>query len=70
SSIDTARVINDIGSVKYPEGVRSPLMGLNIHASDGKFRYDREFLLQFMDICTEKPGRMRPLDALGIERTD
>jgi translation initiation factor 4G len=33
-------------------------------------RYDREFLLQFMSICKEKPDMLPPLDAIGLEPTD
>ncbi|KAL1719721.1 hypothetical protein EV715DRAFT_251035 [Schizophyllum commune] len=31
------------------------------------YRYDRDFLLQFMEVCKEKPDRMPPLDAIGLE---
>ena len=30
-------------------------------------RYDREFLLQFMQVCKEKPPQLPPLDILGLE---
>lgn len=33
-------------------------------------RYDRDFLLQFMFICKEKPPALPPLDVLGIEPVD
>src|ERR1700723_334432 len=33
-------------------------------------RYDREFLLQFMLICREKPDMLPPLDAIGLEPAD
>lgn len=33
-------------------------------------RYDREFLLQFMSICKEKPDNLPPLDAIGLEPVD
>lgn len=32
-----------------------------------KIRYDREFLLQFMTICIEKPESLPALDAIGLE---
>ena len=34
------------------------------------FRYDREFLLQFMQVCKEKPPQLPPLDILGLEPVD
>lgn len=70
SALATARVIEDLGSVQYPEGISSPKVELNINAKHGKFRYDREFLLQFMSICKEKPDMLPPLDAIGLEPTD
>lgn len=30
-------------------------------------RYDRDFLLQFMSFCKEKPDSLPPLDAIGLE---
>jgi translation initiation factor 4G len=33
-------------------------------------RYDRDFLMQFMDICKEKPLTLSPLDVLGIAPID
>jgi translation initiation factor 4G len=89
SALATARIIDDLGRVPYPEGVRSPQIELNINAKDGKFRfvfhirksancrhiisstrYDRDFLLQFMSICKEKPDMLPPLDAIGLEPSD
>jgi len=34
------------------------------------YRYDRDFLLQFMSICKEKPASLPPLDAIGLEPLD
>ncbi|KAJ3754523.1 hypothetical protein EV360DRAFT_51498 [Lentinula raphanica] len=67
SALATARVIDDLGRVPYPVGVQSPKVELNANAKDGKFRYDREFLLQFMNICKEKPDNLPALDAIGLE---
>lgn len=67
SALLTARNIEDIGSVPYPEGIQSPKPELNRNAEKGKFRYDRDFLLQFMKLCTEKPVNLPPLDAIGLE---
>ena len=30
-------------------------------------RYDRDFLLQFMSICRDRPDVLSPLDAIGLE---
>ncbi|KAF4563239.1 hypothetical protein EYR40_007051 [Pleurotus pulmonarius] len=67
SALATARRIEDLGSVQYPEGIRSPSTELNANPQDSKFKYDRDFLLQFMRICTEKPVKMLPLDAIGLQ---
>ncbi|KAF8967966.1 hypothetical protein BDZ97DRAFT_484089 [Flammula alnicola] len=70
SALATARIIADISTVQYPEGVSSPRPELNQGAKEGKFRYDRDFLLQFMSICKEKPAMLPPLDAIGLEPND
>ena len=38
SALSTARIIEDIGQVSYPEGIQSPKVELNIGAKDGKFK--------------------------------
>ena len=38
SALSTARRIEDIGSIEYPEGIKSPKVELNIDAKKGKFR--------------------------------
>ncbi|KAI0691915.1 hypothetical protein BC835DRAFT_1528459 [Cytidiella melzeri] len=70
SALASARIIDDINRVDYPEGIKSPKIELNTNAKDGKFRYDRDFLLQFMSICKEKPDSLPPLDAIGLEPSD
>ncbi|KAF8622721.1 hypothetical protein AX15_006812 [Amanita polypyramis BW_CC] len=70
SPLTLARPLDDLGSVTYPEGIMSPKPELNAGAKEGKFRYDREFLLQFMSICKEKPESLPPLDAIGLEPVD
>ncbi|KAI0311488.1 hypothetical protein OF83DRAFT_1271296 [Amylostereum chailletii] len=70
SALATARIIEDLGHVAYPEGIKSPKVELNVNAAKGKFRYDRDFLLQFMSICKEKPDNLPPLDAIGLEPSD
>ncbi|CAL1711469.1 unnamed protein product [Somion occarium] len=70
SALATARIIDDLQSVPYPDGILSPKVELNVNAKEGKFRYDREFLLQFMAICKDKPDNLPPLDVLGINPQD
>ncbi|TFY58487.1 hypothetical protein EVJ58_g6384 [Rhodofomes roseus] len=70
SALATARIIEDLGSVSYPEGIRSPKIELNVNAKHGKFRYDRDFLMQFMKICKDKPDNLPPLDAIGLEPSE
>ncbi|KAG2041094.1 hypothetical protein BDR03DRAFT_856849, partial [Suillus americanus] len=60
----TARVIENLSEVAYPEGIKSPRVKLNVNVRDGRFRYDRDFLMQFME---EKPPTLSALDVLGIE---
>lgn len=38
SALATARIIEDIGSIQYPEGIKSPKPELNTNAKQGKFR--------------------------------
>ncbi|KAF7315064.1 MI domain-containing protein [Mycena indigotica] len=70
SALATARIIEDLSRITYPENIQSPKLELNANAKDGKFRYDRDFLLQFMLICKEKPDNLPPLDAIGIGPAD
>ncbi|KAI0795099.1 hypothetical protein C8Q75DRAFT_748900 [Abortiporus biennis] len=70
SALASARIIEDINTIQYPSGIMSPKPELNANAKDGKFRYDRDFLLQFMSICKEKPDSLPPLDAIGLEPAD
>ncbi|KAI1796808.1 eukaryotic translation initiation factor 4G1, eIF4E-binding domain-containing protein, partial [Ganoderma leucocontextum] len=67
SALATARIIEDIGSIHYSEGVKSPKPELNVNAKQGRFRYDRDFLLQFMAVCKEKPDSLPPLDVISLE---
>ena len=89
SALATARHIEDINHITYPQGIKSPRLELNVNTQKGKFRYvpnlhifvdlfltkfhcryDRDFLLQFMNICKEKPDNLPPLDVIGLEPTD
>ncbi|KAF8071537.1 armadillo-type protein [Lyophyllum atratum] len=68
SALVTARYIVNLDSVSYPEGIKSPAADLNRDAKYGKFRYDRDFLLQFVGVCKEPPVDLPDLDALGINK--
>ncbi|KZP01936.1 hypothetical protein FIBSPDRAFT_674039, partial [Athelia psychrophila] len=48
SALATARIIEDIEKMEYPEGIMNPKLELNVNAKDSKFKYDRDFLLQLM----------------------
>ncbi|KAG8905218.1 hypothetical protein FRC00_013408, partial [Tulasnella sp. 408] len=63
-----ARNIDDLESVTYPEGIQTPMELNQGQTGSGNYRYDRNFLLQFMQICKDKPGNFSNLDGLGIER--
>ncbi|EJD40409.1 hypothetical protein AURDEDRAFT_115891 [Auricularia subglabra TFB-10046 SS5] len=67
SALATARIITDINQIQYPDNIKSPRVELNMNAKEGKFRYDRDFLMQFMEVCKEKPDQLPPVEALGIE---
>ncbi|KAF8342638.1 uncharacterized protein EI90DRAFT_3149753 [Cantharellus anzutake] len=69
SALASARIIQDIESFSYPEGIKSPAPELNVNAEKGKFRYDRQFLLQFMEVCKERPDASPILNALGIDKS-
>ncbi|KAG1846588.1 ARM repeat-containing protein [Suillus subalutaceus] len=70
SALLTARVIENLSEVAYPEGIKGPRVELNVNVKDDRFRYDRDFLMQFMHICKEKPPTLPALDVLGIEPVD
>jgi translation initiation factor 4G len=38
SALATARIIDDLSRVPYPENIQSPKVELNVNAKDGKFR--------------------------------
>ncbi|KAI6128073.1 eukaryotic translation initiation factor 4G1-domain-containing protein, partial [Pisolithus croceorrhizus] len=70
SALPTAHNIDRLYEVEYPEGIRSPKTELNQNAKEGKFRYDRDFLLQFMAVCKEKPPNLSSRDIFGLEPVD
>ena len=67
SALNTARPIEDLKTIVYPGTLQSPKPELNVDAEPGKFRYDRDFLMQFMHVCREKPENLPPLEEIGLE---
>ncbi|WVQ80835.1 hypothetical protein IAT38_002942 [Cryptococcus sp. DSM 104549] len=67
SALGSARPIDDLASINYPSTLKSPNPQLNVGAEPGKFRYDRDFLMQFMNVCREKPESLPPLEEIGLE---
>ncbi|KAF9182635.1 hypothetical protein BGZ50_004797 [Haplosporangium sp. Z 11] len=57
----TSARIENFGNVTYPSHIQSP----GNADAQGKFRYDRDFLMQFMNVCTDKPDSLPSLEALG-----
>lgn len=66
-ALGSARFIEDINKVSYPDKINSPKAELNESAEPGKFRYDRAFLLQFMGVYKEKPTDLPPLSQIGMD---
>ncbi|KAG0357060.1 hypothetical protein BG005_003980 [Podila minutissima] len=63
--LSSARIEN-FGAVSYPTGIQSPINA----DPQGKFRYNRDFLMQFMSVCTDKPESLPSLEALGMDEND
>ncbi|KAI9673437.1 MAG: hypothetical protein M1817_002899 [Caeruleum heppii] len=55
-ALRSARFIDRIGDVSYPGSIASPNPALNQTVTKGKFKYDKDFLLQFQPVFTEKPS--------------
>lgn len=55
-SLRSARMIQRIEDISYPADIASPNPALNRTAPTGKFRYGKDFLLQFETKFTEKPS--------------
>lgn len=66
AALAAARPIEDLNAVSYPDNIKSPRAELNADAQPGKYRYDREFLMQFMQVCTEKPDALPNLESIGM----
>ncbi|KAF9431889.1 hypothetical protein BGZ76_011570 [Entomortierella beljakovae] len=58
--------IENFNAVSYPSHIQSP----GNSDVQGKFRYDRDFLMQFMNVCTDKPDSLPSLDVLGGDGND
>ena len=55
-SLRSARRLMSINDVAYPPSISSPNPALNTSAPMGKFRYDKDFLMQFQRAFVEKPS--------------
>lgn len=56
-SLNSARRLEDPSKVEYPSNIASPNPALNVNApADRKFKYNKEFLLQFQSVFKEKPS--------------
>ncbi|PGH01592.1 translation initiation factor 4G [Blastomyces parvus] len=56
-SLQTARFLDDPNKIAYPPTIVSPNPALNANAPvDRKFKYNKEFLLQFQSVFKEKPS--------------
>ena len=68
-ALQSAKKLEDLSKVTYPPDVASPNPALNANApADRRFKYDKEFLLQFQSVFKEKPSLdwdARIRDALG-----
>ncbi|KAG8997581.1 hypothetical protein FRB93_014039 [Tulasnella sp. JGI-2019a] len=71
SALANAHVIRDLDKITYPKWIKTPDAELNEYAmQSGKFKYDRDFLLQFMEVCKERPDRLIPLESGSIRRRE
>ncbi|KAL8925396.1 MAG: hypothetical protein Q9208_003488 [Pyrenodesmia sp. 3 TL-2023] len=55
-SLRSARRLTSLNDVSYPPAIASPNPALNTTAPMGKFRYDKNFLVQFQNVFVEKPS--------------
>lgn len=72
-ALASARKLADPSKVEYPSGIVSPNPALNANApADRKFKYNKEFLLQFQNVFKEKPSLdwdQKIREALGHDDT-
>lgn len=56
-ALRSARFLDGLAGIEYPNAVASPNPALNKNApADRKFKYNKEFLLQFQNVFKEKPS--------------
>ena len=55
-SLRSARRLTSLNDISYPAAISSPNPALNTTAPMGKFRYDKNFLVQFQSVFVEKPS--------------
>jgi translation initiation factor 4G len=67
SALSKAKAIDDLGAIAYPTTVKPQSAELNANGEPGKFRYERDFLMQFQKICKDKPDSLPPLEEIGLE---
>ncbi|GMK55230.1 hypothetical protein CspeluHIS016_0202860 [Cutaneotrichosporon spelunceum] len=67
SALSKAKAIDDLAAIMYPTTIKPQSAELNANGEPGKFRYDRDFLMQFQKICKDKPHSLPPLEEIGIE---
>ncbi|TFK20784.1 hypothetical protein FA15DRAFT_112257 [Coprinopsis marcescibilis] len=70
----SAQPLKSLDNIPYPEGVHGTERALNEVSTPVGFRYDRDFLLQFKEVCKGKPphlntyGLIDPLDPAALSR--
>ncbi|GBC18725.1 armadillo-type protein [Rhizophagus irregularis DAOM 181602=DAOM 197198] len=70
NALCSARMIDDLNSIKYPPNIKPQNPALNSNAEPGKFRYDRDFMMQFMRVCRERPKNLENLYDTSTEKPE
>ncbi|KAI0333038.1 hypothetical protein GY45DRAFT_1320336 [Cubamyces sp. BRFM 1775] len=65
-----AQWVTDLTSISYPAGISGPQPHRNDGAPPGRYRYDRNFLLQFQHVCVGRPDIVLPLTDYGLEPSE
>ncbi|KAI9886905.1 MAG: hypothetical protein M1823_001274 [Watsoniomyces obsoletus] len=55
-ALRSARFITQLDAVHYPTSVISPNPALNAASTKGRFKYQRDFLMQFQGVFSERPS--------------
>ncbi|KAG6905046.1 hypothetical protein DXG01_005409 [Tephrocybe rancida] len=66
TAISVTRLIKDFDAVPCPEGIQHPEPNIT-HNPNDVFRYGRDFLLQYMDCCKEKPEGLQDLTLIDLD---